>query len=96
MRTSRPAVSIKVNGVDLQVKQVKPSAAFRIRPAASEGWQFEVLVDMNPVPGSFVEAELARHAEGNMYGTTPQGGSTLCKNGCGTVYELSPSNKATT
>jgi hypothetical protein len=66
------------------------AAAFRISPAASGGWQFQVLVDMNPVPGSFVEAALVRDSKGNMYGTTAQGGSTLCKDGCGTVYELLP------
>lgn len=27
---------------------------------------------------------------GKLYGTTEQGGSTHCKNGCGTVYEISP------
>ena len=29
---------------------------------------------------------------GNLYGTTPSGGSSNCVRGCGTVYELSPSN----
>ncbi len=29
---------------------------------------------------------------GNIYGTTPSGGSSNCRDGCGVVYELSPSN----
>ncbi|MGA8489968.1 MAG: choice-of-anchor tandem repeat GloVer-containing protein [Terriglobales bacterium] len=36
-------------------------------------------------------ATLAQDAAGNFYGTTVSGGTgTLCKNGCGTVFELSP------
>jgi uncharacterized repeat protein (TIGR03803 family) len=36
-------------------------------------------------------ATLAQDAAGNFYGTTVSGGTgTLCSNGCGTVFELSP------
>jgi uncharacterized repeat protein (TIGR03803 family) len=36
-------------------------------------------------------ATLAADSAGNLYGTTAQGGTgTLCTNGCGTVFELSP------
>ena len=36
-------------------------------------------------------ATLARDPAGNLYGTTVSGGTgTLCTNGCGTVFELSP------
>jgi uncharacterized repeat protein (TIGR03803 family) len=36
-------------------------------------------------------ATLAKDAAGNFYGTTVSGGTgTLCTNGCGTVFELSP------
>ncbi len=36
-------------------------------------------------------ATLAADAAGNFYGTTVSGGTgTLCANGCGTVFELSP------
>jgi uncharacterized repeat protein (TIGR03803 family) len=37
------------------------------------------------------QSTLAGDAAGNFYGTTVQGGTgTLCMNGCGTVFELSP------
>jgi uncharacterized repeat protein (TIGR03803 family) len=42
---------------------------------------------------------LAFDKEGNLYGTTNQGGggasNTFCQNGCGTVFELSPSSNGT-
>ena len=36
--------------------------------------------------------DLAFDQAGNIYGTTPAGGSSTCTGGCGVVYELSPSN----
>ena len=36
---------------------------------------------------------LLRDKAGNLYGTTSGGGSSSCYEGCGTVFELSPSAK---
>ena len=36
--------------------------------------------------------DLTLDLAGNIYGTTPNGGSAACTGGCGVVYELSPSN----
>ncbi len=58
------------------------------RAAAAE----KVVHSFNGVPdGSDPAATLAQDAAGNFYGTTVSGGTgTLCTNGCGTVFELSP------
>jgi uncharacterized repeat protein (TIGR03803 family) len=51
-----------------------------------------VVHSFNGVPdGIDPAATLAQDAAGNFYGTTVSGGTgTLCTNGCGTVFELSP------
>jgi len=53
-------------------EQVKPSAAFRISSGGFGGMTVEVLVNMNPVPGLFVEAALLRDAGGNMWHDGPR------------------------
>jgi len=41
-------------------------------------------------------ADLIRDAAGNLYGTTPHGGSSpICDRGCGVVFKLDPSNHET-
>lgn len=67
-----------------------PSTVFRISPAASGGWQFEVLATLSNASVYYNTAPLLRDAAGNLYGAADFGGSTLCKDGCGLVYELSP------
>jgi uncharacterized repeat protein (TIGR03803 family) len=69
---------------------VVPSTAFRLSPASSGGWQFQVLTTLSTESGFFVTAPLFRNAAGDMFSTSYGGGSTLCNNGCGFVYELSP------
>jgi uncharacterized repeat protein (TIGR03803 family) len=39
--------------------------------------------------GAFPSSGLVRDAEGNFYGTTPQGGGCVASQGCGTVFTLS-------
>ena len=46
--------------------------------------------------GAFPFAGLLFDSAGNLYGTTVNGGGTGCTNGCGTIYELSPSGSGWT
>ena len=48
-----------------------------------------------PTDGSNPAAALIRDSEGNLYGTTVQGGFTACLNICGVVFKLDPSGKET-
>lgn len=63
---------------------------------SGETWTFEDIYDFDGVHGSggnggFVVGGLIVDSTGNLYGTTPQGGtSTNCTNGCGVVFELRP------
>lgn len=66
------------------------SYAFRVSPATSGGWQFEVLTALSPGANEFATQPLVRDAAGNLFGTSYVGGNTSCKDGCGSVYELSP------
>lgn len=57
---------------------------------------FSVLVSFNGINGAHPSGRLIADSEGNFYGTTQAGGTGNCKafgyNGCGTVFELSPSS----
>ena len=65
-----------------------------MRPKAGGGWTEKILHNFNTdrKDGYYPEtAALTIDASGNLYGTTPLGGTTLtCFGGCGTVYELTP------
>lgn len=45
--------------------------------------------------GAFPEGALFRDSKGDLYGTTDDGGSSCPPNGCGTVFELSSTQKET-
>jgi uncharacterized repeat protein (TIGR03803 family) len=66
--------------------------AFSLRPTAGGRWSFELLHTFSGgKDGSSPTTNLTFDAEGNLYGTTEQGGgSSNCKMGCGTAYELTP------
>jgi|ERR1700722_11723533 len=54
-------------------------------------WTFQDIYDFDGVHGSGGNGGLILDAAGNLYGTTPQGGtSTNCSNGCGVLFELKP------
>jgi uncharacterized repeat protein (TIGR03803 family) len=46
--------------------------------------------------GANPSGALVQGHDGNFYGTTAQGGSANCPNGCGTVFKISPSGTLTT
>jgi uncharacterized repeat protein (TIGR03803 family) len=46
--------------------------------------------------GQFPQSSVVRDAAGNLYGTTLEGGSPNCQNGCGTIFKLTPSGVETT
>lgn len=54
-------------------------------------WRFQDIYDFDGIHGSGGGSGLILDAAGNLYGTTPQGGtSTNCTNGCGVVFRLRP------
>jgi uncharacterized repeat protein (TIGR03803 family) len=70
---------------------------FELSPS-SGGWTLNVLYEFagGPTDGSQPRSDLGFDSSGNLYGTTQYGGAgTVCKRGCGTVFELSPSGSGT-
>ena len=63
-------------------------AVFEMSPSQGGDWAETVLHGFNGSDGCFPAAGLIFDAAGNLYSTTEQGG--LCQ-GCGTVFELTPS-----
>lgn len=65
---------------------------FELSPTTSGTWQETILHSFGGgKDGKQPLSSLVFDAAGNLYGTTSQGGSTGCSsNGCGTVFELSP------
>jgi len=49
----------------------------------------------NGTDGNYPQGSLVLDAEGNLYGTTTYGGDLACGEGCGIVFELSPSGTET-
>ena len=49
----------------------------------------------NAGDGAPIYATLAVDAKGNIYGTTPNGGSQNCNSGCGAIFMLEPTGKDT-
>jgi uncharacterized repeat protein (TIGR03803 family) len=66
---------------------------FELSPLSGGGWQETVLYAFNGgADGENPRAGLVFDAEGNLYGTTLQGGNlTACTLGCGTAFKLTPS-----
>ncbi len=67
---------------------------FELAKTSGGGWQYHILYHFKggndgewPIGGLFLDQA------GNIYGTTDEGGNLgTCQQGCGTVFELSPSN----
>jgi len=54
------------------------------------GWVANTLLIFHGPNGAVPTGNLVIDAQGNLYGTTVEGGNPICDYGCGTVYELSP------
>jgi uncharacterized repeat protein (TIGR03803 family) len=67
---------------------------FRISPSGSYANLYSF--GSHPNDGAYSEAGLVQGSDGNFYGTTTEGGSTVnCESGCGTVFRISPSGSYT-
>jgi uncharacterized repeat protein (TIGR03803 family) len=67
-------------------------SVFELSPAADGTWTFKVLSGFDGYDGFTPIGSLAFDAQGNLYGTTWEGGifSETCLYGCGTVYKVTP------
>jgi uncharacterized repeat protein (TIGR03803 family) len=55
------------------------------------GWKYGILYDFTGSPDGYQPgSNLIFDSGGNLYGTTENGGTGLCQNGCGTVFEFTP------
>jgi uncharacterized repeat protein (TIGR03803 family) len=67
-------------------------AVFQLTPSAGGGWSETLIHSFNNTAGGNPYGSLVLDAAGNLYGTASVGGgsSSVCHFGCGTVFELSP------
>jgi uncharacterized repeat protein (TIGR03803 family) len=69
---------------------------FELSPQAGS-WSYEVLYSFGAYPASgdgfAPDSPIVFDKQGNIYGTTNEGGVPGCFQGCGTVFELSPDGK---
>jgi uncharacterized repeat protein (TIGR03803 family) len=63
---------------------------FEITPSGT----LTTLFNFGTVAG-LLQSPVIQAANGNLYGTSPDGGAGLCNYGCGTVFELTPTGKFT-
>ncbi len=72
---------------------------FELSPASDGAWNETILLSFDGTHGSSPDAGLILGASGNLFGTTPSGGTGnlgFCVNtGCGVVFELSPASGGT-
>jgi len=68
---------------------------FKLTPSASGEWTLTSLYTFSGFDGGVPLSNLTLDSTGNLYGTAYAGGLTVCYNGCGVVFELSPSSNGT-
>jgi len=69
------------------------AAALALVPAAASAAKERVIYSFTGASGYSPEASLIVGADGNLYGTTEEGGSESC--GCGVVFKVTPDGKET-
>jgi uncharacterized repeat protein (TIGR03803 family) len=57
---------------------------------------FKTMHNFDNTDAAYPWATLVQGNDGNLYGTTQNGGNTACTSGCGTVFEITPAGKLTT
>jgi uncharacterized repeat protein (TIGR03803 family) len=63
---------------------------------AAPSQTFTPLLSFDGADGSFPSTALTQGADGNLYGTTTNGGSSsACDNGCGTIFKMTPNGDLT-
>jgi uncharacterized repeat protein (TIGR03803 family) len=55
---------------------------------SSSAQTFTTLATFDTTDGAYPGAALVQGLDGNFYGTTSNGGSTICYEGCGTVFKI--------
>jgi uncharacterized repeat protein (TIGR03803 family) len=76
----------------------RAGVVFELSPGSGGVWTQSILYNFVPgTDGYEPNSSLTFDAAGNLYGTTLAGGgsSTVCTNGCGTVFKLAPSGSGT-
>jgi uncharacterized repeat protein (TIGR03803 family) len=71
---------------------------FELSPQTSGGWTYRVIYNFGAYPKSgdgFGPNSVLLLRNHNLYGTTSEGGVAGCFQGCGTVFELSPTTTGT-
>src|ERR1700722_2145994 len=72
---------------------------FELSPTRVGSWTEAVIhsfkLPHNGGDGAYPASNLMMDVHGNLFGTTPQGGSKACGGGCGVIFELSPSHNGT-
>jgi uncharacterized repeat protein (TIGR03803 family) len=81
------------SGTNCYFTTVSCGTLYRMTPSGT----LTTLVNLTNSIGAYPYAELVQGSDGNFYGTTSRGGSSLnCSGGCGTVLQLTPSGTLTT
>ncbi|MFY9744578.1 MAG: choice-of-anchor tandem repeat GloVer-containing protein, partial [Candidatus Sulfotelmatobacter sp.] len=57
----------------------------------NQAWKETTLVVFNGKNGRYPSAQMVFDSQGNLYGSTLEGGDGPCSGGCGVIFELSPS-----
>jgi uncharacterized repeat protein (TIGR03803 family) len=90
-------------GTNCTQTSLRCGTVFELSPVAGGGWSEAVLYDFcqtgypDCTDGAIPQSGLLIDGSGNLYGTTTEGGTGPCArndsiDGCGTVFELSPSD----
>jgi uncharacterized repeat protein (TIGR03803 family) len=77
-------------GFAAKIAYAEPDEADAVSP------KFTVLHSFTGADGAYPGAALVQATNGDFYGTTVYGGANCAPNGCGTIFEITPSGALTT